>query len=93
MHNTTCIKGIQAGNRDDLFAATPPLEALNLLFSMAMADGIGFKQGMAHAGRALDAREGSAWGEVGVCGGMCGHTFSINVKKRVGTKTNRCAKF
>ena len=32
-------------NRTDLFAATPPLEALKLLISMCMMEGIGWNQG------------------------------------------------
>ena len=30
---------------DDLFAATPPLEVKKLIFSMAVTEGIGFKEG------------------------------------------------
>ena len=32
---------------DDLFAATPPLEVKKLIFSMAVTEGIGFKEGAA----------------------------------------------
>ena len=38
-------KEIKRDNRDDLFAATPPLEALKLLISLAMAEGIGYEMG------------------------------------------------
>ena len=38
-------KETHGGKRDDLFAATPPLEALKLLISMAMTEGIGFGKG------------------------------------------------
>ena len=31
--------------RTDMFAATPPLEALELLFSMAVTEGIGYQRG------------------------------------------------
>ena len=31
-------------DRDDLFAATPPLEAKKALFSMAVTEGIGWKK-------------------------------------------------
>ncbi len=32
-------------DRDDLFAATPPLEAKNILFSFAVTEGIGYDKG------------------------------------------------
>ena len=35
---------INKDNRDDLFAATPPLEALKLLISMAMTEGLDMKR-------------------------------------------------
>ena len=38
-------KEIKKDNRDDLFAATPPLEALKLLIGMAMTEGIGYEKG------------------------------------------------
>ena len=38
-------KEIKRDKRDDLFAATPPLEALNLLMSMAMTEGVGYEKG------------------------------------------------
>ena len=34
---------INVGKRDDLFAATPPLEAKKMRFSMAVTEGIGYK--------------------------------------------------
>ena len=36
---------IKRDNRTDVVAATPPLEALKLLFSMAVTEGIGFSRG------------------------------------------------
>ena len=36
-------KELRRGRRDDLFAATPPLEALKILFSLAVTEGIGFE--------------------------------------------------
>ena len=38
-------KEIKRDSRDDLFAATPPLEALKLIISMAMTEGIGYEKG------------------------------------------------
>ena len=40
--------------RDDLFAATPPLEAMNLLLSLAVTEGIGFQLGNKKGGKKLD---------------------------------------
>ena len=37
-----------------LFAATPPLEAKNMLMSMAMTMGIGIKRGQEQQGMVLD---------------------------------------
>ena len=34
-------KEIKTSKREDLFAATPPLEAKKMLFSMAVTEGIG----------------------------------------------------
>ena len=39
---------------DDLFAATPPLEALKILFSMAMTEGIGYETGKEQQGMKLE---------------------------------------
>ena len=39
---------------DDLFAATPPLEVKKLLFSMAVTEGIGFKEGQREKGFKID---------------------------------------
>ena len=36
---------IKKDKRDDLFAATPPLEANTMLFSFATTEGIGYKKG------------------------------------------------
>ena len=45
---------INNNKRDDLFAATPPLEAKKLLFSMAVAAGIGYEGGLREKGKKLD---------------------------------------
>ena len=37
-------KELKKDNRDDLFAATPPLEALKMLISMAMTEGVGYER-------------------------------------------------
>ena len=39
---------------DDLFAATPPLEVKKMLFSTAVTEGIGFKEGQIEQGWKLD---------------------------------------
>ena len=36
---------IKKDKREDLFAATPPLEAKKMIFSMAVTEGIGYLQG------------------------------------------------
>ena len=38
-------KEIKRDKRDDLFAATPPLEAQNMLFSAAVTEGVGHQPG------------------------------------------------
>ena len=38
-------KEIKLDKRTDLFAATPPLEALKMLFSLAMTEGVGYEKG------------------------------------------------
>ena len=38
-------KELKTDKREDLFAATPPLEALKLLISMAMTEGICYQNG------------------------------------------------
>ena len=38
-------KEIKTDKREDLFAATPALEATKLLFSMAVTEGIGYTKG------------------------------------------------
>ena len=43
-------KEIKVNKREDLFAATPPLEAKKLLFSMAVTEGIGVRRGMRRSG-------------------------------------------
>ena len=47
-------KEIKTDKRDDLFAATPPLEALKLLISMAMTEGIGYEKGREETGMKLE---------------------------------------
>ena len=45
---------IKRDKREDLFAATPPLEAKKLLFSMAVTEGIGFQEGSRAGGMKID---------------------------------------
>jgi len=45
---------IKTNKREDLFAATPPLEAKKLLFSFAVTEGIGFVRGQRANGMKLD---------------------------------------
>ena len=40
--------------RTDLFAATPPLEAKKMLFSMAVTEGIGYQSGNPEEGMKID---------------------------------------
>ena len=47
-------KEINKDNRDDLFAATPPLEALKILISMAMPEGVGYEKGKENEGMTLE---------------------------------------
>ena len=47
-------KEITMDKRDDLFAATPLLEALELLLSMAMTERVGYEQGKEKAGVKLE---------------------------------------
>lgn len=44
----------QGKKREDLFAATPPLEANKTLFSLAVTEGRGYKRGMKKKGKKLD---------------------------------------
>ena len=45
---------IKTDKREDLFAATPPLEAKKMLLSWAVTEGIGYKRGMEKMGMKLD---------------------------------------
>ena len=45
---------IKIDKREDLFAATPPLEAMKLLFSLAVTEGVGYKLGDKKGGNKLD---------------------------------------
>ena len=45
---------INTGKREDLFAATPPLEAKKILMLMAVTEGIGYKRGRREQGMKLD---------------------------------------
>ena len=47
-------KQIKRDKREDLFAATPPLEAKTNLFSMAVAEGIGHQSGHPEEGMKID---------------------------------------
>ena len=40
--------------REDLFAATPPLEAKKILFSLAVTEGIGYQCGNKEKGQKID---------------------------------------
>ena len=41
-------------HRDDLFAATPPLEAKGILMSLAVMESMGYKDGQREKGMKLD---------------------------------------
>ena len=45
---------IKRDRRDDLFAATPPLEAKKILFALAVTGGVGFRRGYRSGGYRLD---------------------------------------
>ena len=45
---------INTGRREDLFAATPPLEAKKMLFSLAVTESIGYKKGKREQGMKID---------------------------------------
>ena len=45
---------IKVDRRDDLFAATPPLEAMKFLLSLAVTEGIGYVKGGKKSGKKLD---------------------------------------
>ena len=45
---------IKKDNREDLFAATPPLEALKVLLSMAVTEGIGYHGNNKKGGNKLE---------------------------------------
>ena len=47
-------KEIKVDRREDLFAATPPLEALTMLRSAAMTEGIGYRRGREEFGMKLE---------------------------------------
>ena len=47
-------KEIKTNKREDLFAATPPLEAQKTLLSLAMTEGIGYQTGCKTQGHKLD---------------------------------------
>ncbi len=47
-------KEIKVNNREDLFAATPPLEAKKALFSMAVTESIGHTRGRREEGMKID---------------------------------------
>ena len=47
-------KEIKRDKREDLFAATPPLEAKKMLFSMAVTEGIGHQSGHPEEGMKID---------------------------------------
>ena len=45
---------IQTDKREDLFAATPPLEAKKMLFSVAVTAGVGHQEGNPSRGTCMD---------------------------------------
>ena len=47
-------KEINTNKREDLFAATPPLEAKKVLVSMAVTEGIGYQPGCKSQGYKLE---------------------------------------
>ena len=47
-------KEIKTEKREDLFAATPPLEAIKMLISAAMTEGIGYEKGREEMGMKLE---------------------------------------
>ena len=48
-------KEIKKDNSQDLFAATPPLEAKKLLMSLAMPEGVGYERGKEQSGMRIDS--------------------------------------
>lgn len=89
-------QAIKVNRRDGLFAATPPLEAMNLLLSLAVTCGIGFKEGNKNNWHKLDFIDiGRAYYHAPACrevcvklppgdagGGMCG----LLIKSLPGTR-------
>ena len=47
-------KGIKRDKREDLFAATPPLEALKILLSLALTEGTGYVKGREEEGMKIE---------------------------------------
>ena len=47
-------KEIKTDKRTDLYAATPPLEALKMLLSLAVTEGVGYKKDRPKAGMKLE---------------------------------------
>ena len=47
-------KEIKRDKRDDNFAATPPLEAKKILFSLAVTEGVGYNKGLKNKGMKID---------------------------------------
>ena len=47
-------KEIKRDKREDLFAATPPLEALKILLSLALTEGIGYVKGREEEGMKIE---------------------------------------
>ena len=45
---------IKTDKRQDLFAATPPLEAKKILCSLAVTEGVGYQEGYEHEGTPID---------------------------------------
>ena len=47
-------KEIKTSKREDLFAATPPLEAMKIILSLAVTEGIGYQAGCKTRGHKLE---------------------------------------
>ena len=47
-------KEIKKGKREGLFAATPPLEALKILMSLALTEGVGYVKGREEEGMQIE---------------------------------------
>ena len=74
-------KELKTDKREDLFAATPPIEALKLLISMAMTEGIGYQRGHEAQGSS-SISSGHTYKHRH--GGHCMFSYLLRTLKRVG---------